>query len=74
MGSRLIAEYRPQEGKYYYYTADQINSTRIVTNDSGAVVYAAAHDPFGGIQKTWTSTYDPSLKFSGKERSRPSNS
>jgi RHS repeat-associated protein len=68
MGSRLIAEYRPQEGKYYYYTSDQINSTRIVTNDSGAVVYAAAHDPFGGIQKTWTSTYDPSLKFSGKER------
>ena len=39
-----------------------------ITNDSGAVVYAAAHDPFGGIQKTWTSTYDPSLKFSGKER------
>jgi RHS repeat-associated protein len=68
MGNRLIAEYRPQEGKYYYYTSDQINSTRIVTNDSGAVVYAAAHDPFGGIQKTWTSTYDPSLKFSGKER------
>ena len=68
MGNRLIAEYRPQEGKYYYYTPDQINSTRIVTNDSGAVVYAAAHDPFGGIQKTWTSTYDPVLKFSGKER------
>jgi RHS repeat-associated protein len=68
MGSRLIAEYRVQEGKYYYYTSDQINSTRIVTNDSGAVVYAAAHDPFGGIQKTWTSTYDPALKFSGKER------
>jgi len=73
MGTRLIAEYRPQEGKYYYYTSDQINSTRIVTNDSGAVVYAADHDPFGGIQKTWTSTYDPSLKFSGKERSRPSD-
>jgi len=70
MGSRLIAEYRSQEqeNKYYYYTSDQINSTRIVTNDSGAVVYAAAHDPYGGIQKTWTSTYDPSLKFSGKER------
>jgi len=68
MGNRLIAEYRVQEGKYYYYTPDQINSTRIVTNDSGAVVYAAAHDPFGGVQKTWTSSYDPVLKFSGKER------
>ena len=38
MGNRLIAEYRVQEGKYYYYTPDQINSTRIVTNDSGAVI------------------------------------
>jgi RHS repeat-associated protein len=32
------------------------------------VVYAAAHDPWGGIQQTWVSAYDPALKFSGKER------
>ena len=68
MGDRLIAEYRPQEDKYYYYTSDQINSTRIVTNDSGEVVYSAAYDPYGGIQKTWVNTYDPALKFSRKER------
>ena len=69
VGDKLIAEYRPQEDKYFYYTADHINSTRIVTDDLGTVVYAAAHDPYGGIQKTWEPiTFDPSLKFSGKER------
>jgi YD repeat-containing protein len=68
MGGKLIAEYRPQENAYLYYATDQIGSTRIVTDDTGAVVYAAAHDPWGGIQQTWTSAYDPALKFSGKER------
>jgi len=67
-GSRLVAEYRPQESKYYYYTSDQISSTRMITDDAGAAVYSATFDPFGGIQKTWVSTYDPTLKFSGKER------
>jgi RHS repeat-associated protein len=48
--------------------SDQVNSTRIVTDDSGTVVYSAAYDPYGGIQKTWENTYDPKLRFSGKER------
>jgi RHS repeat-associated protein len=68
-GGRLIAEYREYEtGQYYYFTSDQINSTRIVTDSLGTIVYAAAHNPYGGIQKTWVGTYDPKLKFSGKER------
>lgn len=67
-----MAEYRPQEAKYYYYNSDQINSTRMVTDSTGAAVYSVTFDPFGGIQKTWVSTYDPVLKFSGKER-EPSN-
>ncbi|HVP49691.1 MAG TPA: RHS repeat-associated core domain-containing protein, partial [Candidatus Bathyarchaeia archaeon] len=67
MGNQLIAEYDPASSQYYYYTSDQINSTRIVTDGTGAVVYAAAHDPYGGIQKTWVSTFDPVPKFSGKE-------
>jgi hypothetical protein len=41
MGGKLIAEYRPQENSYFYYATDQIGSTRIVTDDTGAVVYAA---------------------------------
>jgi RHS repeat-associated protein len=68
MGSRLIAEYNVQTGKYYYYMSDQINSTRIVTDDTGNIVHSSAHGPYGEIQKTWTNTYDPKLKFSGKER------
>ena len=67
-GGQLIAEYRNAGGQLLYYTSDQISSTRIVTDGSGTVVYAAAHEPYGGIQKTWTSAYDPALKFSGKPR------
>jgi RHS repeat-associated protein len=67
-GNRLIAEYRPATGKYYYYMSDQINSTRIITDDSGTVVYSEAYGPYGDVQKTWTKTYDPKQKFSSKER------
>ena len=67
-GNRLIAEYRPQTSKYYYYMSDQISSTRIITDDSGAVVYSEAYGPYGDVQKTWAKTYDPKQKFSGKER------
>jgi RHS repeat-associated protein len=68
MGSRLIAEYQPDTNKYYYYMSDQINSTRIVTDENGDVVYSEAYGPYGDVQKTWTKTYEPKLKFSGKER------
>jgi len=47
---------------------DQINSSRIITNDSGNVVFSEAYGPYGDVQKTWVNTYDPKLKFSGKER------
>jgi RHS repeat-associated protein len=67
-GNRLIAEYKPQTNEYFYYMTDQINSTRIITDDSGNVVFSEAYGPYGDIQKTWTNTYDPKLKFSGKER------
>jgi len=72
-GAKLVAEYHPLENKYYYYTTDQINSTRIVTDDNGTVVYAPAYDPYGGVQQTWTNTFNPVLKFSGKERDSESN-
>jgi RHS repeat-associated protein len=69
MGSRLIAEFVPATGQYFYYRQDQIGSTRVVTDDSGSVVYAEAHDPYGGVQKTWPgNTFDPKRKFSDKER------
>jgi len=68
MGSRLVAEFNPSTSRYFYYTQDQIGSTRVVTDDAGAVVYAAAHDPYGGIQQTWANAFDPKRKFSDKER------
>ncbi len=68
MGNKLIAEYQPAVAKTYYYTSDQINSTRMITDSSGSVVYSAMFDPYGGMQKKWVNTYQPSLKFSGKER------
>jgi hypothetical protein len=50
MGDRLIAEYDHVGSRYLFYTPDQINSTRVVTDNTGTVVYSAAHDPYGGIQ------------------------
>jgi len=70
-GGQLVAEYTGTQ--LFYYASDQINSTRIVTDSSGTVVYAAAHEPYGGIQKTWVTTYDPALKFSGKQRDAESD-
>ncbi len=68
MGNRLIAERDHVGNRYLYYTSDQINSTRVVTDDTGTVVYARAYDPYGGIQLTWVNSFDPTPKFSGKER------
>lgn len=68
MGDRLIAEYDYAGARYLYYTPDQINTTRVVTDGVGNVVYSAVYDPYGGIQQNPVSTYDPQLKFSGKER------
>lgn len=68
VGNRLLAEHTPQTGKYFYYMNDQHNTTRLITDDTGTVVHSAAYGPYGEIQKTWVNTYEPKLKFSGKER------
>ncbi|MCR4410734.1 MAG: hypothetical protein NUW11_10670 [Candidatus Saccharicenans sp.] len=73
IGAKMVAEYQPdrvdpQKGKYYYYTTDQVNSTRVVTDDEGNVVYSAAFDPYGGVQQTWVNTFNPEWKFSGHEQ------
>ena len=67
-GNRLVAEFRPQESKYYFYMPDQIESVRMVTNDTGEVSFSVTYDPYGGTQKAWVSTYTPALQFGGKER------
>ena len=50
---RLLAEYQPESGQIYYYASDQVNSTRVVTDQNWVRVFAATYDPYGGIQKTW---------------------
>jgi RHS repeat-associated protein len=67
MGNRLIAEYDHVNGRLLYYTGDQTNSTRLVTDDVGSILYSAAFDPFGQI-RAQTGSIDPLFKFSGKER------
>ena len=57
LGDRLLAEYQPQSGQIYYYTSDQVNSTRVVTDQNGVRVFAAVYDPYGGIQKIWENSY-----------------
>lgn len=64
----MVAEYQPGVLKYSHYTTDQINFTQVVTDDLGNVVYAAAHDPYGGIQQTWVNSFNSAFKFSDKER------
>jgi len=70
LGNKLIGEYKPQESKYYYYHSDQINSTRVITDDNGNKVYDAFHGPFGEELYTFVDDYEPELKFSGKDRDK----
>jgi len=67
MGDRLIAEYDHVGSRLLYYAPDQINTTRVVTDQAGNVVYSATYDPYGGI-RTSEGTVDPLPEFSGKER------
>jgi RHS repeat-associated protein len=67
MGNQLVAEYDYVNARLLYYTPDQINSTRVVTDGVGNVVYTATYDPYGNV-RTETGSINPMLKFSGKER------
>jgi RHS repeat-associated protein len=67
MGNRLVAEYDHANARLLYYTPDQINSTRVLTDGVGNVVYTATYDPYGNA-RIETGSVDSLLKFSGKER------
>ncbi|MEW6364485.1 MAG: RHS repeat-associated core domain-containing protein [Acidobacteriota bacterium] len=69
-GNRLIAEYKPKVGIYHFYTPDQINTTRMITDQAGKILYSAGFGPYGNEQITWVDKCSPALKFSGKERDR----
>lgn len=74
--NELIAEFRPldgPDGKMYYYVSDQVNSTRVLTDEGGNRVYAASYGPYGDLQKTWEKDTEPNPGFSGKERDEVSS-
>ena len=50
-----------------YYAEDVLGTSRIATDDSGAVCYDADFYPYGG-ERPYTNTCSPVYKFEGKER------
>jgi RHS repeat-associated protein len=58
---------RDASGKVFYYFADHLGSSRVVTNATGTVCYEADFYPYGG-ERAVTTTCSQSYKFTGKER------
>jgi RHS repeat-associated protein len=54
-------------GAVYYYFADQLGTSRVITDSSGTVCYDADFYPFGG-ERAYATNCDPDYKFSSKER------
>jgi RHS repeat-associated protein len=51
----------------FYYFADHLGSSRVVTNATGTVCYEADFYPYGG-ERVVTNTCPQNYKFTGKER------
>jgi RHS repeat-associated protein len=59
--------WRDSTANVYYYLADQLGSTRVVTLANGAVCYDADFYPYGG-ELIFTNTCQQNYKFTGYER------
>lgn len=66
LGATLVAEYDATSRSYYHYTTDSVRSTRLVTDEQGQVVFAAAFDPFGRTLIEQSAARRPELLFAGK--------
>ena len=69
-GGSRIAQSNPYSGNVFYYFADQLGSTRVVTNASGSPCYEADFLPYG-YEKTpysFTNSCSTNYKFTGYER------
>ncbi len=67
---KRIAQSNPSSGNVYYYFADHLGSTRVVTNASGAPCYSADFLPYG-LENTpsgFTNSCSTNYKFTGYER------
>ena len=66
-GGKRVAHRNVSGGSVYYYAADSLGSSRVVTTSSGIVCYEADFQPFGG-EYIVTNTCPQNYKFTGKER------
>jgi RHS repeat-associated protein len=57
------------DNKLFYFLKDQVGSTRMLVNNSGAIAEFSNYFPFGQIFESKT-VYDDPLKFTGKERDK----
>ena len=64
-GKRLAR--RDVSGHVFYYFADHLGTSRVITDSAGAVCYEADFYPFGG-ERVITDTCPQNYKFTGKER------
>lgn len=58
---------RNASGSVYYYFSDDLGSSRIITDASGATCYDADFYPYGG-ERNYVNTCPQNYKFTGKER------
>ena len=55
-------------GPVYYYYADHLGTSRLITDSTGTVCYDADYFPWGGEQDVYVNTCPQNYKFTGKER------
>ncbi len=70
-GGKRIAR-RDASGAVFYYFADHLGSSRVVTNSSGGIVEDSDYYPFGGERVVVNNDPNP-YKFTGKERDTETN-
>ena len=63
---RRIAR-RDSAGNVYYYFADRLGSTRVITQSNGTICYEVDYYPYGG-EISLTNTCPQNYKFTGYER------
>jgi RHS repeat-associated protein len=68
---KRIARRDPSSNVYYYF-ADHLGSSRVITQANGTVCYDADYDPFGK-EVVVTNTCPQNYKFNGKERDTETN-
>ncbi len=65
-----IAQSNPYSGNVFYYFADHLGSTRVVTNSAGSPCYEADFLPYGAenTPASFTNSCSTNYKFTGYER------